>query len=280
MSVKTQIERIKNEVSTQRDLVGEIKSYLVQKYFEFGNIPFMLGWETFGESVVGTPIEINTQRLQEILDKIITIPIWAQVNSNNKQILIDGNLPDGLYTVLYQSQNGLVSVGQIAQGVTYTNQIPISTDNVGNIFNDGLGYINNYKVGSYSGTSALSGLSSAPGFFTTGFIPYTNAQAKERIPFYLKGIELDMTADNRFTMVHPNNGSQWYGSQAFDDSITSFIVTQLDDKYYMLKPHQNMWSKNAWQSIEFNGITGTTHIRFSFKGSGAGVILTLNEPIE
>ena len=278
MSVKTQIERIKKEVSTQRDLIGEIKEYLVAKGVEFGNIPFVLGRSTFRKSVFGTPIEINTQILQEILDKIITVSIFGQVS--NKQIILSGDLADGLYTVLYQSKDGLVSVGQIAQGVTYTNQIPISTDDAGNVFNNGLGYVNDYRVGSYSGTSALSGLSSAPGFFTTGFIPYTNAQAQERIPFYIKGIELDSADDNRFTMVHPNAPSQWYSSVTLSDAYDSIQITQLADKYYMLKPNPNVYSNKGWNNVTVNGIKGTTHIRFSFKGSGAGVILTLNEPIE
>lgn len=199
----------------------------------------------------------------------------------SKNIILSGELADGTYTVLFQGKDGLVTVGSLPIGVTYTNQLAIATDNSGNVYNNGLGYINGYKITSYSGTSALSGLTEASVFFTSGFIPYTNAQAQERVPFYIKGIELDLSADNRFALVHPNSASTWYGSQTFSDSdISSIQITKLADKYYMLKPNANMFAKNAWNTVTANGIKGTTHIRFSFKGSGAGVILTIGEPIE
>lgn len=198
----------------------------------------------------------------------------------SKNIILSGDLADGAYTVLFQGKDGLITVGSLPIGVTYTNQLTIATDNSGNVYNNGLGYINGYKVTSYSGTSALSGLTEASGFFTSGFIPYTNAQAQERVPFYLKGIELDLSADNRFALVHPNAASNWYGSSTFNGDATTIKVTKLADKYYMLKPDTSVYNKNAWNTVTANGIKGTTHIRFSFKGSGAGVILTVNEPIE
>lgn len=198
----------------------------------------------------------------------------------SKNIILSGDLADGAYTVLFQGKDGLVTVGSLPIGVTYTNQLVIATDNSGNVYNNGLGYITGYKITSYSGTSALSGLTEASGFFTSGFIPYTNAQAQNRVPFYIKGIELDLSADNRFTLVHPNAASQWYGSSTFNGDNTTIKVTKLADKYYMLKPDTNVYTKNAWSTVTANGIKGTTHIRFSFKGSGAGVILTIGEPIE
>lgn len=198
----------------------------------------------------------------------------------SKKIILSGDLADGTYTVLFQGKDGLVTVGALPIGVTYTNQLAIATDNSGNVFNNGLGYINGYKITSYSATSALTGLTEASGFFTSGFIPYTNKQAQERVAFYLKGIELDLSADNRFTLIHANNGAQWYGSGTFNGDSSTIKVTKLADKYYMLKPDVSVYTLNGWNNSTANGIKGTTHIRFSFKGSGAGVILTIGEPIE
>lgn len=50
--------------------------------------------------------------------------------------------------------------------INYTNQVTISTDADGNVFN-GTGYIDGYRINSSGATAALNG------FTATGFIPFT-----------------------------------------------------------------------------------------------------------
>lgn len=225
---------------------------------------------------------------EAIVQQVITAlgtPVFGRVDEHNN-IILTGELADGAYKLCYEDAEGNNTIiGDLKVGVTYTNVLALSTDDNGNVYNNGLGYINNHRISSYSGTSASSGVTETEGYFSTGFIPYTNAQAKERVPFYVKGIELDLSNlgnYNRFALVHANGGADtWYGVNQFNlTDGTSMQITKLADKYYMFKPDGGMWSKNAWQEITANGITGTTHIRFTFAGSGEGVIITVNEPIE
>lgn len=193
----------------------------------------------------------------------------------DKHIILSGELADGVYAVSYNNNGELISIGSFGKGVTYTNVLAQASNSAGGIYHD-VGYRNDYKLGSYTGQDD-NNLSAAPGYFTTGFIPYTNAQARSRIPFYIKGIELNPSSPDsgmRYGLTVPGD-TQWFGTGVFSpDNLNSFAITQLGDKYYMLTPNMNVSTYQAWNS------KNTTHIRFTLTGSGAGVIMTLNEPIE
>lgn len=75
MGVKKQIDRITNEVSTQKKIIYEIQEVLKQKGVYFSNLPFTLNQSILGLSgenlsPFGTPIEVNTKLLEDILNKL------------------------------------------------------------------------------------------------------------------------------------------------------------------------------------------------------------------
>lgn len=163
------------------------------------------------------------------------------------------------------------------QRIKYTNQLALSTDESGNVLN-GVGYKDGYRFSSYGGDLDQDGAVSD--FFVTGFIPYTNQQAKDRVPFYIKGITLDLTSlPNylRFCFCAPGS-TEWVGqctlSDANTDEINKFTITQLGDNYYMFKPNPNVYTYQAWNTKSL------AHARWCLPGTGAGVIITVDEPIE
>ena len=146
--------------------------------------------------------------------------------------------------------------------VSYTNQVPISTDADGNVFN-GTGYIDGYRINSSGATAALSG------FTATGFIPFTKGQTiriggegitYDRYGCLLMFYDLSKTALIDRGIGHDRIGDTSYGTWATED--TSVFCLDPNDTY-----------PNTLT-------TEQGYIRISAKGSGANLIVTLDEKIE
>ncbi len=197
----------------------------------------------------------------------------------SKKIILSGDLADGTYTVLFQGKDGLQTVGSIIQGVTYTNLLPTAVDCYNAVFFD-KGYIDNYYLGgNLYKLDRYNYMTAGTGYFTTGFIPYTIAQAQSCVPIYVKGIDFDtssLPANMRTALFKNYNMTEWNGFVTFatESTLNNMTITKLGDKYYRFTPNSNFYTRHSWNS------NNTKYIRFSFPGSGAGVIITVNEPIE
>ena len=126
----------------------------------------------------------KTEMVQQVIAAIGT-PVIGKVDESN-QILIAGILDNGTYTVKYENEDGTTTtIGEFTvtdsesgggddggDVVTITNQLPISTDYDGTVFN-GTGYQVGKRIN--SGGTGLSDVSNASGasnpVFVTGFIP-------------------------------------------------------------------------------------------------------------
>ena len=146
--------------------------------------------------------------------------------------------------------------------VNYTNQVPISTDADGNVYN-GTGYKDGYRINSSGAEAELSG------FTATGFIPFTKGQTirigGEGITYAEYGCLL-MFYDAAKTYISNSGiaydkvGNTTYGTWTTEETSV-FCLDPLDT-------YPNTLS----------GING--YIRISAKGSGANLIVTLDEKIE
>ena len=146
--------------------------------------------------------------------------------------------------------------------VSYTNQVPISTDADGNVYN-GTGYKDGYRINSSGAEAELSG------FTATGFIPFTKGQTirigGEGITYAEYGCLL-MFYDAAKTYISNSGiaydkvGNTTYGTWTTEE--TSVFCLDPFDTY----PNT------------LSGING--YIRISAKGSGANLIVTLDEKIE
>lgn len=165
----------------------------------------------------------------------------------------------------------------IWQAKTYTNQVPISTDTDGSIFN-GVGYKDNVRLSSSGGISS----SAQNGSVTTGFIPFPygdstiirikgvewlNASANHGGHYYIQFYDADKK-------IAATNGYLYSG----DTSQHSHIVTITRDANGV---ETFVWNKDYGTSnLLLQAIRNKAkYIRINAYGKGANMIVTINEEI-
>lgn len=146
--------------------------------------------------------------------------------------------------------------------VNYTNQVTISTDADGNVYN-GTGYKDGYRINSSGAEVALNG------FATTGFIPFTKGQTirigGEGITYAEYGCLLMFYDTAKNCVLNAGIGYQHVGNSTYGTWTTE------DTSVFCLDPF------NTYPNT-LSGNSG--YIRISAKGSGANLIVTLDEKIE
>lgn len=146
----------------------------------------------------------------------------------------------------------------------YTNQIPISTDDSGAIFN-GTGYQSGYRLSSGGGTSALSGS------YVTGFIP-----CKVGDTIRMKNITFQYGVT-----TEPNSGNQ---RLSFYDSSKAHILqtnaTGLGGVCDGVKGDDGIWTEFlVKKSMASTDCSATAYFRINAAYIGADSIITVNEEI-
>ena len=145
--------------------------------------------------------------------------------------------------------------------ITYTNQVTISTDSDGNIYNN-TGYKDGYRINSSGGEAALTG------YACTGFIPFTKGQTirlgGDGITFADYGCMMMFYDENKEYLSnsgidYSKIGKETYGAWTTEEN--SVFCLQVENTYPT--------------AMGTNG-----YIRISAKGAGANMIVTLNEEIE
>ncbi len=105
--------------------------------------------------------------VQQVIAALGT-PVFGTVDEN-KHITLSGHLANGTYTIAFEDTDGFTSeICTIKKGNSYTNQIPISTDTDGSIYN-GTGYKTSSRCNSSGDVADCTGGTNPP--FVTGFIP-------------------------------------------------------------------------------------------------------------
>ena len=209
-------------------------------------------------------------------------PVFGTVDTN-KVIDLTGELVDGTYTFRYIDENGdthLIGTYTKASAPNYTNRLPKAIGYDGEVLN-GTGYLDNYRMSSNQTTANnYCYVKALDGYFVTGFMPYTTEQAKNLIPLYIKGVDLD-TPDDQCKLMMFNSPTQTVYAESClmsNTALNGVAITKLGDLYYKITPKENFRTTGDW--AKYNSGEGSKYIRLCAKGSGAGVIITINEPIE
>ena len=188
------------------------------------------------------------------------------------------NLPD--YKELYIDGIKMVELffngGRVWAMKKFTNQVPISTDTDGSIFN-GVGYKENVRLSSSGGISG----SAQNGSVTTGFMPFPNG---DKTVIRMKNVVWLDATNNYKGHYYINfydsskNFLNYFSSGEVSGGGESHIVTVTRDG-------------NGVETVEFNQNYGTTnaklqnirnkakYIRINAYGKGADMIVTINEEI-
>lgn len=161
------------------------------------------------------------------------------------------------------------------QAITFTNQVPISTDTNGSIYN-GLGYKENVRLSSSGGVSS----SAQNGSVTTGFIPWKNTDTVR-----VKGAEWLGTFEAYGAHCYFNlydSGKNFIsqgtaGSSGYNANLKAQLSVVYDETTGV----------TTFEIINPDGSTGTfraaaksaAYIRINAMGKGADLIVTINEEI-
>lgn len=157
---------------------------------------------------------------------------------------------------------------------TFTNQVPISTDTDGSIFN-GVGYKENVRLSSSGGISS----SAQNGSVTTGFMPFPDG---DKTVIRMKGVEWKNSTSNY--------GGHYYIN--FYDSNKKFLV-YLSSQEHASYTHVVTVTRdaNGVETVKWSQTYGDTntmlswvrndakYIRINAHGKGADMIVTINEEI-
>lgn len=141
----------------------------------------------------------------------------------------------------------------------YNNLVPTSIDpSTGGVYNS-VGYKDGcYASGQNEGTDAA--------YVLTGLIPYGNGVTT---PIYIKGA--DVTSESHCRILGFASDKKVSVQSAAGSSLaTYFTVETLGTSYYKVTPTSSWTSASGFKD----------YIRLSLKGTGANLIITLNEPIE
>lgn len=237
-------------------------------------------WQSTGHEFISIPTEDPI--VQEIIkDNVAGLRVKPEF-VNSVEECIDTNkvyvLPDGY---IYTYTTGLVENWEnvVATSTAVVNSAP-STD----IYN-GVGYRDGYRLTDLG--SNATGESQQSGYTMTGGIPYTG-QNNTLPEIYVKGLPWTEGDSNvRCYMYIQTSSSSGYAIP-WDAVITGtngklstyFTYTSLGDNYWKLSPNVSAIET----AVKTQGATLTINnlsvIRFSLKGSGANLIISLNEPIE
>ena len=164
---------------------------------------------------------------------------------------------------------------KIWEAITFTNQVPISTDTDGSIYNK-VGYKDNTRLSSSGGVSG----SAQTGSVTTGFIPWYGDTTYLRI----KGAEwLNAKANygGHFYLIFYDANKKVQGSDIYiasgNTSSASHIltVTRDDNGVETFKFSETYGTSNAF----LQWVRSASYIRITAYGKGADMIVTINEEI-
>jgi hypothetical protein len=154
----------------------------------------------------------------------------------------------------------------------FTNQVPLSTDTDGSVFN-GIGYKENVRL---SSSGSISG-SAQNGSVTTGFIPYS-ANDVVRIG----GVEWLNTTKNyggHYYINFYDSGKKfktYVSSQAYADTYTHVCTISRDENgVETFITNKEYGTSNMFLNL----VRESSYIRITAYGKGADMIVTINEEI-
>lgn len=162
----------------------------------------------------------------------------------------------------------VINVTTEAAVVAYTNQIPISTDTDGSIFN-GTGYKHGYRINSSGNvTDAASGGASTD-WFATGFIPVKGGDVIRFSGAYVEG-----------SLGGVNN---WYYDSSKVKGTLAFtpysFVHDLARTKSIFKACNYNENEQRLYSFTLKDNVEAGYMRFTLLGDGANAVVTVNEEI-
>ena len=222
--------------------------------------------------------------VQQVIAALGT-PVFGTVDANNN-IILSGDLTDGFYSVKYEDADGnVIAIGDlgVSSAPAYTNLLSAAIGQDGAVLN-GVGYVDGYRLtGDCNASGQLSYHSANTAYFITGYMPITMEQIENGCTIYVKGVNLTANDGNVRMLVAPDYNYTGYinNVKIVNASIPGVTFTQIADQYYKFSLSYDFLRNgnypHATTGVAFSDVK---YFRMSLTGSGEGVIITLNEPID
>lgn len=185
--------------------------------------------------------------------------------------------------------NGMINIPKVTGDIVitatatepnYTNLVPTAEDAAGTGIYNGVGYKNGIYLSSSGGTSYDS---SDANYTATGWIPYKVKSDGTFPSIYIKGLDWVEESHSRLFFYYLNGSAK---NMIFGTNTnltitgnsgrlsTMFTLEDLGDTYWKLTP------TDTFNTMDTALSTPITWLRFSLKGTGENLIVTLDEPIE
>lgn len=239
-------------------------------------------YNTFANDAVSCVMESVAAGASKTISNCVKNSIFtvtATTATNELQVSSNANCSvkrSSTHTVIFEIGSSSSSAVSFTVSVPpkYTNLIPTATVVNGTAIYNGTGYKDGYRISSAISESAKSG------YVMTGQMPYAVNSDGTHKTIYIKGCTLDTTDSNcRWTgcptdanatsgnTVQLNGGAS---ASAYMFS-TYFTITTLGTNYYKLVPIESAFTSFPRQ---------IGSMLMSLKGSGANLIVTVDQPIE
>ena len=210
----------------------------------------------------------------------LMIEALNNIPSNSWNVVVAGHCPltqeigdrEVMQGVLNAYKNKITYTGNYMGtaegGAAYTNQIPISTNADGDIYNE-KGYKNEYRINSSSQETAYSGA------FITGFIPI-----KPGDTVYINGNYIDAGNENAGSL---NIALYKSDKTTFTGGVSMALTEQTDRAFSAFNVNSDGFVtsftlRKEWEYVGEDW-EETAYIRLTLLGSGEECIITVNEEI-
>ena len=215
--------------------------------------------------------------VQQVIATLGT-PVFGRVDAGNN-IILTGELVDGTYTLKYEDAEGKTTdIGSLKiGGASYTNQLPISTDANGAIYN-GTGYMVGYRFKSSSDEAALSVAGATNPAFLTGFIPIANGQTVRLKNCYIdtngvNGSPSSTETKNYYGEACSSMNILLCNAQKVTQNAVSWVNAATSEYFTMTPDADGIVTEFT---INRDSIA---YIRLNLAGDAPNAIITVDEPI-
>ena len=258
--------------------------------------------EIFTGTVIIPTTGITLDQTSGTLTEGDTVTLTATVspdNASNKAVtwetsnsavatVVDGvvtALKAGTATITAKTADGNFSATYAltveAEAVNYTNLVPTAQEVDSAAPYNGTGY----HDGKYLSTGGSPWEGSDSACVLTGNIPYVISSTGLPKTIYIKGAAWEAISHCRMCFFVENKksicGPMINGSGSGNSALSKyFTVETLGDKYIKLTPIASASGTNSMLVSTVASATNARFVRISLKGSGANLIITLDEPIE
>ena len=211
---------------------------------------------------------------------------WETSNSAVATV-VDGvvtALRAGTATITAKTADGFSATYTLtveAEAVNYTNLVPTAQEVDSAAPYNGTGY----HDGKYLSTGASPWEGSDSACVLTGNIPYVILPTGLPKTIYIKGAAWEAISHCRMCFFVENKksicGPMISGNGSGNAALSKyFTVETLGDKYIKLTPIASASGTNSMLVSTVASSANARFVRFSLKGTGANLIITLDEPIE